>query len=185
MDGEGYFSGSSSLSSHQASYSHRSFLLQLCCSYLCYSELVLYRRIMVLPSQISWMRCSGLGEIKPKQQIYMRELTFRQCKTESSWNDRCFFLWCSICWSRVSYRAFETCSSVVLCNVLFVCGWTSMWADNNNAKLWQKVIRMSFLFLLAFACFYKYWSVEWVPDWWVWKPACQCFKGKAFKNKYP
>lgn len=54
VDGEGYFSGSpSSSSSHQTSYSHRSFLLQLCCSDLCCSELVLCRHFMVLPSQIS------------------------------------------------------------------------------------------------------------------------------------
>lgn len=47
-----WFSSSISSSSHHVSCSHRSFLLQLCHLDLLCSESVLYRLIMVLPSQV-------------------------------------------------------------------------------------------------------------------------------------
>lgn len=129
------------------------------------------------------MKCSALWEIKPTQQVHLKELISRQvscvrpCQTVTL-----VFSWCAVL---LEQDFMESIQNAYQCNVgkCFMCGWTWMWGDNINPKLWQKLILMSFLFLLALTCFYKYCVVEWIPDWWMWKPAYQCLKGKAFKYK--
>lgn len=134
---------------------------------------------------VSWMTWSLqlFGKSSPHSKFIWKSLSpgnvscVRPCQTVTL-----VFSWCAVL---LEQDFMESIQNAYQCNVgkCFMCGWTWMWGDNINPKLWQKLILMSFLFLLALTCFYKYCVVEWIPDWWMWKPAYQCLKGKAFKYK--